>query len=532
MHMFGICRVSEVRRQMSRLLRGLGVAMWVFSSWGCTDIELMCSTADCRDGALSRGDNKVLVRGEVCTQPPGAVLYPYKILFVIDVSGSNSNSDPNGARGAAATQVINQFITNPAVSFAGIVFSENNTRAVTPRFTRDSNLLDAMVESFNEAQGRTPYQAALEEAIEFIRNDILQTSEDLRARTRYDIQWLSDGEPTDGTTSEIAVQFVEDLRSLRQEFGLFNLTLSTIALTGAGITDEARGILSDMSGTGAGTYQEVSDSDLEFKVNFTEIVRAMEARQFLLVNHSRMVLNGQLLPDSDHDGVEDDNDPNPIAANTEQFWCHDGITRQLQPNLNLCESICEEELLETNVSVPVDSDGDGLVDCAEKAMGFHYGRRDSDMDGIYDALELRFRTNPHDGHPFEEDTDNDGVSNGDEVILGTDPNFPEADDVREYLLAYRYQPLVPVSSGGGVSCYAFEVDNVRLAHTLQTETSLEGENLLCVYLSQTPVDNPNSDHTIARACTTARFLQTPKGDVKVPANGIIEIAAEDFAPVN
>ena len=95
----------------------------------------------------------------------------------------------------------------------------------------------------------------------------------------------------------------------------------------------------------------------------------------------------------------------------------------------------------------LDSDGDGLSDAAEIALGTNRFNPDSDGDGLTDDQEVNdFGTNPlnpdSDGdgltdyeevmiyhtNPLSADTDNDGISDYDEIFTyGTNPNVPEVD---------------------------------------------------------------------------------------------------------
>lgn len=67
---------------------------------------------------------------------------------------------------------------------------------------------------------------------------------------------------------------------------------------------------------------------------------------------------------------------------------------------------------------PVDTDGDGLTDEEEAALGTDPNIADTDGDGLNDAEEVRvWQTDP-----LNEDTDQDGFTDGSEVANGYDPN--------------------------------------------------------------------------------------------------------------
>ena len=64
-----------------------------------------------------------------------------------------------------------------------------------------------------------------------------------------------------------------------------------------------------------------------------------------------------------------------------------------------------------------DTDNDGLTNAEEIALGTSISSADSDGDGISDAIEVADGTNPKDS-----DSDGDGQSDGQEKVAGTDAN--------------------------------------------------------------------------------------------------------------
>lgn len=95
---------------------------------------------------------------------------------------------------------------------------------------------------------------------------------------------------------------------------------------------------------------------------------------------------------------------------------------------------------------PNDTDGDGLTNAEEAALGTNPNKWDTDGDGLSDGVEVHVTgTNPlvkdsdHDGlsdseeaslgtDPENADTDDDGLTDGREVKLGTDPENADTDD--------------------------------------------------------------------------------------------------------
>ena len=70
---------------------------------------------------------------------------------------------------------------------------------------------------------------------------------------------------------------------------------------------------------------------------------------------------------------------------------------------------------------PSDNDGDGLSDAEELSLGTDPNARDTDKDGLDDGHEYDIGTDP-----LNYDSDGDGINDGDEVSAGTDPLLNDA----------------------------------------------------------------------------------------------------------
>lgn len=69
----------------------------------------------------------------------------------------------------------------------------------------------------------------------------------------------------------------------------------------------------------------------------------------------------------------------------------------------------------------LDSDGDGLLNCAEADHGTDPNLFDTDGDGLGDGMEIGY------SNPTDFDSDDDGLSDGGEVTHGTDPWSSDTD---------------------------------------------------------------------------------------------------------
>lgn len=110
-----------------------------------------------------------------------------------------------------------------------------------------------------------------------------------------------------------------------------------------------------------------------------------------------------------------------------------------------------------------DTDGDGLVDSLEELIGSCITDVDTDGDGLSDLIEIdQLETSPilydTDGNGVsdgDEDFDGDGLSNQEEISLGTDPTVTDTDNDKlsdyEEQKVYGTNPLEADTDGDGVS---------------------------------------------------------------------------------
>lgn len=158
---------------------------------------------------------------------------------------------------------------------------------------------------------------------------------------------------------------------------------------------------------------------------------------------------GRISLDADGDGFNHDSDNCKVIYNLDQL---DSDGDQIGNACDTCEFIYNPDQLDTDGdqfgdACDTDDDNDGLSDDEEVGIGTDPMIADTDTDGLSDGDEI----NIHTTDPLLIDSDNDGAGDGAEIAAGTNPldstSFPAAPDgdlnddgsvdVRDVLLGYR-----------------------------------------------------------------------------------------------
>lgn len=196
----------------------------VLASVGCTNAFIEPKPVDSQNL-----DDRLTLKGRVCSSPPDPNGFPVKVVLIVDQSGSMCVSDPPGSQEVGgfcqqiASRVVPPGVTEPArvralkrlltqfrqqenVQVALVPFETNVkgvwppvTGANQPRFARPDGTLDTRVSQLQAELGKgTDYQGALASAFTIISSDITQTearNPALLPRTRYVVVFLTDGTP-------------------------------------------------------------------------------------------------------------------------------------------------------------------------------------------------------------------------------------------------------------------------------------------------------------------------------------------------
>ncbi|MEE8408428.1 MAG: VWA domain-containing protein, partial [Myxococcota bacterium] len=152
-------------------------------------------------------DNKITVEGGFCAEGADDILAFLKIMFIVDRSNSMLVTDPNTRRASAVGDVVMQFIENPLtlkirtgveialISFYGDVITHTRNALGLPGFSNDGPQIMSSIVRLAQTSSNTGYDKALATAFQILDADMARLEDKARARSRYEVFFLSDGFP-------------------------------------------------------------------------------------------------------------------------------------------------------------------------------------------------------------------------------------------------------------------------------------------------------------------------------------------------
>ncbi len=526
--------VSEAG-QASRDVRGLPMTARTLSAaliagcLGCADTELYLPMVP------PPPEPEVMpneIKGTFCTEDPKTLVFPLKVWFIVDDSGSMQNNDPGQKRYSAIKELANKLKAPGERFWGGQIFAGDNRGArrfaMPVRFTDDITVLNAGIDGVaTPGNGGTPYLAALNFAHGELSADVQEDPVKAK-KTRYVVIFLSDGQPTDSGPAEI-LPVVDTIMSLRDKVG--DIVVNTVWLGGGDAA--AQSLLRDMAIRGKGIFKSFPNGDaLDYSgFDFSSIRRTYVHRYFFVINRSMVPWNRGQSVDSDADGLPDSVEreigTDPIKRDSDADGCGDLMETRVgwDPKVPRVSAAGRGECGCSPAEVANDTDKDELTDCEEKWLGTLSTDPDSDIgrdkqlqgdlvpDGI-DYIYLDDATFPNMGA----DRDVDGFLDLQELEQHTNVKVNEAEERDRW--AYKY-PLF-AQRKDEPRCYDFSVDNVTLGRTLKTADHAENENVLEFYVAQSPQDDPHTD----------RLFRVARKSVPYAEGGLVlSITPQDFTVV-
>jgi hypothetical protein len=425
----------------------------------CTDSGL----EPARTGGGLVFDDELRLTGEVCLSPDTDAAFPVKVLFIVDNSDSMNVTDRSRKRLDAVRAVMLRYQDHPAVSFGVITFNSAVDRSPPQGFTNAPELTALE----KKADSLTDYQGALGVAYQMISEDIVASSPAERARSKYIIIFFSDGtpdpqcsaSPTPCGTGQCPAH--QHCRATVCQDDYLVCTVPRKDWSAAFTQPGPDPTMYPDLGAGA-------------DYNLTpQILRAVDdimgLQDFYHVGEIRLHTAFLYDPEAASDplavpfGLDREGGVALMTSMAEHglgtFTEFDSASKIDFLSINYIPYIEENALagvLATNLSVidtgnglEPDSDGDGLTDAQERAMGTCVAAgppgcsdpADSDGDGYTDLFEERNRVSGFD--PLDPkkpltpcapsdrgDSDGDLLRDCEEAFLKTDPRLPDSDGDR------------------------------------------------------------------------------------------------------
>ena len=437
-------------------------------------IVLLCFAA-CTDARLDpvppppppETDNRLQIKGEVCTEPADVSPFPVKILFVLDQSSSLQCTDSTNRRFDALRDVLDDLVPMPNAYFGFLGFAQW-TRKQT--FTRNLDEIAPFLDPSRAIGSATDYQGALASTLQLLEQDMIDAGPAERARTRYVVVFVSDGNPeprcnkgcedderkcSDGVDSD--GDGLVDMADPDCE-NIDDNSLAPDNLYQVCNVDNVR----------EGDYVDMQGRCPQYN-HPRQILRRIEEIRTLeplysvgeLMFHSVLISSSQeivnmicgsadttfgynvdlardLLTEMARVGGGTFRDVN-IADDDASFLDFD-FTSLRTPYHATGFVASNQNAIPGSDGLQPDTDGDGLSDAEERRSGTQMYARDSDdNDGYSDLFEVRFRQNGFDpldpsipALPCEnpEDSDGDGLNDCEEAFLELDPRNPDTDGDR------------------------------------------------------------------------------------------------------
>ncbi len=487
-------------------------------SIGCTQANLYSLSLPQRPDPAEPADLTATLRGTYCASGPENLVFPVKILLVLDDSASMASSDSNFRRLAAARQLIASLMPKRGIYFGVERYQDAEAILLTfdPVFTREPSILaSALAEGNHAPAGWTPYVAAFSTAQTGIAMD-LKKDPLLASRTHYVVLMLSDGGPTDYPnppypeikTTVRALKAMESGYPRAGKISIHTAFLRTVDGSNPNTATDAVQLLKELAEIGGGQFKNFENNEaIDFRAfDVSSLARDFRTYAPILVTNltARLTTQGYEA-DSDADGLTDSQEAalgtDPTNLDTDGDGCRDFIEQILfhwdprKPGSTTDPVHCdcpEEERRR-------DSDGDSLNDCEERLLSTDLQDPDSDRaidgkpspDTMLDSLEVTWNLGRL-KWDAELDYDADGQSNLVELIHHMDPNWNDSKLWDDFAYDYEYVNQQRNNS----NCFDFQVSNVTLVDTLEADGRARGENRILLYYVEGPQDNPYGENQV------------------------------------
>jgi len=472
---------------------------------GCTDSSLYSL-----GGGGRHPPDRVTLTGTVCAPVSAGRYFPVRVLFLFE-GGGGVLSDETAAFVSAA-QAVTERSTNPAVLYGLGAYHTTSVGEVDQGFGDATALGIGLIRfnSFTES-GPLSLRAPLDLAEALISGDMINQCPGTLARMRYLVVLVHDRadvascDPAtapaqcidsdgDCNTSCVLTLATQAIRDLQAKYGAGSVSVQPIYVHDAPDA-EARKQSAAIALAGGTRAIEASPQTVQStltSLSYVSLQRPMVLKALVAVNRNAAVRDGQVVLDSDGDGLSDDEEralgTHPDNPDSDGDGLGDGVEVKVGTDPN---SDPHTPTIVPGCDPFVDTDGDGLTDCEERLLGTDTCTGDTDGDAMSDPLEFLAGTNPTQPEDARDD-DHDGFTNLDEIRAHTDPLSSDLAFHADHSYGYSILPAAPTPDGR--ACYDVTVSNIQILHTLPSADGARpaGENDLALYLAVAPADDPNA----------------------------------------
>lgn len=414
---------------------------------GCTDANLY--------GKVGQAPNlvdKIGLTGALCTDNPATRQFPVKILFIVDGSGQMRDTAPFGEHVLAMEQSISQYLPIANV-FLGVIKYDNDATQliseqdgrITSGFSRDDAAIDNALVQLRNGGGARDLESAMSLARSIITGDAFQSDLGPLSRTKYVVVHVMSGSPDPPITQnrcddifdqrppvcELAFfeKAVRDLRDQILDLGAAEFVFHSVFLE----PPRVQGVACDPRAGGAACGGTPGLACVQTGARI-DIGRCAQLCNVDADCPGTAVCATTDLPDgstvnscaraelSCFDGVDNDNDGRVDCADPDYPYLCGG-----QNNCDVdCRSFCRAEELGLTMALATG----GRYEHFAYADQVNYARIDFRSTQRLFVLKefLAFNRNaiPTE-NGFLADSDADGLSDEEEMLLGLDPRSEDTD---------------------------------------------------------------------------------------------------------
>ena len=537
------------KRILKRTAVLVGVTALFLGYQNCDNVQL----------SLIQPPAKVESQGMICAQPPTNLTNLNRFLFMVDNSGSITGLDQPDANGntrrvTALNNFINEHQADPNFTIAlgslsndyvgylpdpaapalpALPVPQASCKFYSPSNPGDYNNLQTGLQQLqieaDTATGSTPFNNVYNSMYSCLQADIAVTS-----GAQYNVVVVTDGAPTDETITTFTNQVTQLIKlGVAQGATTSSINLFFVYLDSYDDSPEEADFISasvSAAQQAGGLFSKSITVGATDPINYDNlgIIRNPRYRlkQLVVTNMNTAIEDdGTLGVDSDSDGIPDDKEIrlglNPVdyAGNGK---CGDLVYTR---NQNSCPSSCNTNLLY------LDTDQDGLSDCDESIIGSNPFLVDTDGDGIPDELEYKLGLSPIDPKDRDLDPDGDGVTNYQEAMRMTSPYHNDNQITHKSLQTTAIQEF---QQSDGTYCYNVSVQGMQVfptkgvsMNTLPQLLHDDNENIIRYLFFEVPDDNPSATPVVLQAYDSVYYQATQNGIIDID-----DITTNDFSFVS